>query len=84
MGDGRTGTMMVSARRTSAVSSLPCTRAGASITTTSVSFGTRSGSCHAAMPRISGQISSRALSQAMLEPWGSKSASTTFCSLSQV
>jgi hypothetical protein len=38
--EGSTGTMMVSARRTSSLSSVPCTRAGASMTRISVLRGT--------------------------------------------
>ena len=40
IGEGSTGTTMVSARRTSSFISEPCVRAGASMTSTSVSRGT--------------------------------------------
>ena len=70
--DGSTGTMMVSARRTSSLSSVPCTRAGASMTRTSVVRATlRMPSSYAGTPPIAGKSAGRCASQSRLERCGS-------------
>jgi hypothetical protein len=72
IGDGSTGTMMVSARLTSSASSLPDVRAGESITRYSVLRGTPlSPSSNPAIPVIGGYSAGRAASQPNAEPCGS-------------